>query len=223
MLYLSSSLFQSINLGFERRHIRILCRVTKRPLKNFASGVRTSFSPFSSLKCRWNYKCPSGSGTTATETDCILFPKDTAHHKLPRHADQHTISSSCAISLAVPWQQHNYTQDSSSFAFFNTMAPFNSSKTNNRNRSTTHHRPKHYERHYVIHDYHDFANDPDDPAKAPIRRRKGGVNIPFPIVLHRVIASVEADGLAHIFGWQPHGRAFLIHKPKQFVELILPK
>ena len=77
-------------------------------------------------------------------------------------------------------------------------------------------------RHYVIHDYHDYAQEPDDPSKTPIRRRKGGVTTPFPIVLHRVIAAVQADGLSHIFGWQPHGRAFLIHKPRQFVELILP-
>lgn len=87
--------------------------------------------------------------------------------------------------------------------------------------SSSHHR-RLVPRHYVVHDYHDYANEPDDPAKAPIRRRKGGVNIPFPIVLHRVIAAVQADGLSHVFGWQPHGRAFLIHKPRQFVEIILP-
>jgi hypothetical protein len=80
-----------------------------------------------------------------------------------------------------------------------------------------------HERHYVVHDYHDFANEPDDPAKTPIRRRKGGVNTPFPIILHRVIAQVEEDGYGHIFGWQPHGRAFLIHKAKEFNEFILPK
>ena len=82
---------------------------------------------------------------------------------------------------------------------------------------------KQHERHYVVHEYHDYANEPDDPAKTPIRRRKGGVNIPFPIVLHRVIARVEEDGYGHIFGWQPHGRAFLIHKAKEFNEFILPK
>lgn len=82
---------------------------------------------------------------------------------------------------------------------------------------------KHHKRHYVIHNYHDYANDPDDPAKAPIRRRKGGVTVPFPIVLHRVIAQVEEDGLGHIFGWQSHGRCFLIHKPKEFVESIMPQ
>ena len=38
-----------------------------------------------------------------------------------------------------------------------------------------------HERHYVIHRYTDYANEPNDPAMEPIRRRKGGVMIPFPI------------------------------------------
>jgi hypothetical protein len=79
------------------------------------------------------------------------------------------------------------------------------------------------ERHFVVHNYHDYALDGDDPAKAPIRRRKGGVTVPFPIRLHQILAQVDQDGLAHIFSWQPHGRCFLIHKPKEFIDLIMPK
>ena len=103
------------------------------------------------------------------------------------------------------------------------MAPLSTLSFATTTSTTHHHQHKRHARHYVIHDYHDFAAEPDDPSKTPIRRRKGGVNIPFPIVLHRVIAAVEADGLGHIFGWQPHGRAFLIHKPKEFTDIILPK
>ena len=80
-----------------------------------------------------------------------------------------------------------------------------------------------HERHFVVHDYHDYANEPDDPAKCPIRRRKGGVTTPFPVVLHRLLAQIEADGYAEIFGWQPHGRCFVIFQPKEFVATIMPK
>ena len=80
-----------------------------------------------------------------------------------------------------------------------------------------------HERHYVIHNYHDYANEPDDPSKTPIRRRKGGVNTPFPIVLHRTIAQIAKDGYGEIFGWQPHGRCFVIFKPKDFCNTVLPK
>ena len=80
-----------------------------------------------------------------------------------------------------------------------------------------------HERHYVVHDYHDYANEPHDPAKDPIRRRKGGVTTPFPIVLHRLIAQIAADGHADVFGWQPHGRCFVIFQPKEFVRTIMPK
>ena len=78
-------------------------------------------------------------------------------------------------------------------------------------------------RHYVKHHYVDYATEVDDPAKTPIRRRKGGVQIPFPVVLHRLLAAVEADGFGHVFGWQVHGRCFVIHKPKEFTQDILPK
>ena len=78
-------------------------------------------------------------------------------------------------------------------------------------------------KHSVVHNYHDYAQESDDPSKTPIRRRKGGVNTPFPIVLHRAMAQIERDGYGHIMGWQPHGRCFLIHKPKEFLEIILPR
>jgi hypothetical protein len=78
-------------------------------------------------------------------------------------------------------------------------------------------------RHYVIHNYHDYANEPNDPSKIPVRRRKGGVTTPFPIVLHRTLVQIEADGHDDVIGWQPHGRCFVIHQPKEFATYILPK
>eukprot|EP00804_Cyclotella_cryptica_P008430 CCRYP_003943-RA/>CCRYP_003943-RA protein AED:0.09 eAED:0.09 QI:0/-1/0/1/-1/1/1/0/528 len=82
----------------------------------------------------------------------------------------------------------------------------------------------HKERLFVKHNYHDLANEPDEP---PIQPTDGSFKKltpdSFPLKLHRVLAAVEDDGLAHIISWQPHGRAFLIHSNKAFVSVILPK
>jgi hypothetical protein len=80
---------------------------------------------------------------------------------------------------------------------------------------------KQNDRHFVIHDYHDHANDQDDDTADPHERR-GGISISFPIKLHTILDQVEADGLSHIISWQPHGRCFVIHKPKEFAEFIMP-
>ena len=78
------------------------------------------------------------------------------------------------------------------------------------------------DRHFVHHDYHDHSHDAVS-AMEPQERRKGGVSIPFPVKLHSVLDQVAADGLSHIISWQPHGRCFVIHKPKEFVEHVMPK
>lgn len=49
---------------------------------------------------------------------------------------------------------------------------------------------------------------------------RGGVTTPFPWKLHDMLERVDEDGYAHIVSWQPHGRCFMIHKPKEFVELV---
>jgi hypothetical protein len=36
-----------------------------------------------------------------------------------------------------------------------------------------------------------------------------------------MLGDLEADGLSHIVSWQPHGRCFVVHKQKEFVEQIL--
>jgi hypothetical protein len=71
----------------------------------------------------------------------------------------------------------------------------------------------------VQHDYHDHSNDrrvdyqEDHPAR-------GGVTTPFPLKLHEMLDTVRADGMEHIVSWQPHGRCFVVHKTKEFVELL---
>ena len=81
------------------------------------------------------------------------------------------------------------------------------------------------DRHFVVHNYHDHSNDPCEETvveEAP-QRRRGGVAVPFPVKLHAVLDQVEADGLAHVISWQPHGRCFVIHKPKEFVDNVMPR
>lgn len=92
----------------------------------------------------------------------------------------------------------------------------------------------------VKHVYHDHANEveeepprktnpeseieqiaPDSKYRAP--RARGGVIVPFPIKLHRMLDGVEAEGLSHIVSWQPHGRAFLVHRPAEFLETVMPR
>ncbi len=45
----------------------------------------------------------------------------------------------------------------------------------------------------------------------------------FPGRLHKMLRGVESEGLSHIVSWQPHGRCFVVHKPKEFVRDILHK
>ena len=41
--------------------------------------------------------------------------------------------------------------------------------------------------------------------------------------VHQMLEDAPTKGFDHIVSWQPHGRAFKIHKPSEFVEEILPK
>jgi hypothetical protein len=87
------------------------------------------------------------------------------------------------------------------------------------------------DRHFVVHNYHDHVHDDEDNGTddedhreggQQHRKKKGGVAISFPLKLHAFLDQVEADGLAHIISWRPHGRCFLIHEPKEFVENVMP-
>ena len=45
----------------------------------------------------------------------------------------------------------------------------------------------------------------------------------FPSRLYRFLNLVESYDLSHIASWQPHGRCFRIHNPKEFVNLTEPR
>lgn len=72
----------------------------------------------------------------------------------------------------------------------------------------------------VQHDYHDHAGDPTVDPKTIKHKAKGGVITPFPVKLHSMLDKIEADGLAHVVSWQPHGRCFVVHKTKEFMKLM---
>ncbi|KAG7348075.1 HSF-type DNA-binding protein [Nitzschia inconspicua] len=86
---------------------------------------------------------------------------------------------------------------------------------------------KNQERHFVQHHYHDHSMDPEGhdytSDDASHSRRRGGVAVSFPNKLHSVLEQVEMDGFAHVISWQPHGRCFCIHKPKEFTNVVMPR
>jgi hypothetical protein len=61
-----------------------------------------------------------------------------------------------------------------------------------------------------------------DPIPDP-RRNRGGVSEPFPEKLHRMLDTVEREGLSEVVGFFSHGRAFAIHKQKRFINDIMPR
>lgn len=60
-------------------------------------------------------------------------------------------------------------------------------------------------------------------AEVPQRRRKGRTGT-FPQKLHQMLSDLEREeGGTDIASFLPHGRAFAIHKPRDFVKLVMPK
>ena len=56
-----------------------------------------------------------------------------------------------------------------------------------------------------------------------MKRKRGGVLMPFPVKLFDVLERAEEEGYEDIISWQPHGRCFVIHQPKLFVSNVMPK
>lgn len=81
----------------------------------------------------------------------------------------------------------------------------------------------------VEHSYVDHYYDPvvpDDKLQQGQGDRKGprgGVVTPFPERLYNMLSQAEPQGFEDIVSWQPHGRSFIVHQPKSFVETVMPK
>lgn len=46
---------------------------------------------------------------------------------------------------------------------------------------------------------------------------------PFPEKLHKMLQASVDENFTDVVGFFPHGRAFAIHKPRRFVEEIMPR
>jgi HSF-type DNA-binding len=76
--------------------------------------------------------------------------------------------------------------------------------------------------HIIRHEYIDHLGDDDEHYRCA--KRKGhGAKVPFPARLHQMLDEIENDGHADVISWQPHGRCFVVHKQKEFREVIMPK
>jgi hypothetical protein len=64
-------------------------------------------------------------------------------------------------------------------------------------------------------DIHDGKNAPKGP--------RGGVTVAFPEKLHQMLSQIEEEGLSHVVSWQPHGRCFLVHRKRDFIDDIMPR
>jgi HSF-type DNA-binding len=88
---------------------------------------------------------------------------------------------------------------------------------------------KNNDRHFVVHEYHDHSMDQEcndqqqDDSGDESYRKRGGVVSSFPVKLHEVLDQVVEDGLDHVVSWAQHGRCFAIHRPKEFVDYVMPK
>jgi HSF-type DNA-binding len=45
----------------------------------------------------------------------------------------------------------------------------------------------------------------------------------FPSKLYALLMDAEANGLSHIVSFQPHGRAFKVHRAFMFESIVLPE
>lgn len=70
-------------------------------------------------------------------------------------------------------------------------------------------------------DYVDYAHVPEQQqAIPPEERNTGGVQCPFPERLHDMLTQ-NPD--AEVVSWAPHGRCFVVRKPRDFEKTVLPQ
>jgi hypothetical protein len=77
-------------------------------------------------------------------------------------------------------------------------------------------------RHVIQHNYPDHSDESDNLDSSPKQEPELGLLVQFPRKLHELLETIEADGLADVISWQPHGRAFLIHKTVKFSVMVMP-
>lgn len=61
-----------------------------------------------------------------------------------------------------------------------------------------------------------------DPPSTDPSNMEGGKGT-FPMKLHQMLSDLERQGCSDIASFLPHGKAFAIHKPREFVRHVMPK
>lgn len=79
-----------------------------------------------------------------------------------------------------------------------------------------------YNKSYVQHKYHDHIND-NMGTLAEHLLYASSASMTFPQVLHNMLQEVEEAENGDIVSWQPHGRAFRVHRKTEFVDTVLPQ
>jgi len=78
----------------------------------------------------------------------------------------------------------------------------------------------------VTHNYHDYSQTSVaeylrlHPKKKLVRELKN--HPPFTSCLHALLDYARATEQENVVAWPPHGRAFIVYKPEEFAEKILP-
>lgn len=153
-----------------------------------------------------------------------------------QNAQVHGGSSTISTSLPKCLPQHQQTAGVAALSGnSNGLPPIVGASVDEKTRPKRRRKPqkpgktaKLHDRHFVVHNYHDHASDSldvdlEEPQEADVvQQRRGGVAISFPLKLHAVLDQVETDGLAHVISWMGHGRCFVIHKAKEFVDHVMP-
>jgi hypothetical protein len=110
---------------------------------------------------------------------------------------------------------------------------FSTRSTGNQYHGDTNMTGQSFKRTYVEHRYHDHYHDllenlPEESlsgmrGKRQTRGPRGGVSVTFPETLHEMLSRMDEEGTNDVISWQPHGRSFLIHKKKDFVNHVMTR
>jgi hypothetical protein len=102
-----------------------------------------------------------------------------------------------------------------------TLSPSTSTSALEATRNYIIDRPKLNQR--ISHVYFDYSVVPDTIGF--VRKKTGGVTKPFPEKLHEMLTleSLPEIDPSVVVSWLPHGRAFIVRKPKLFTSKIMPK
>lgn len=72
----------------------------------------------------------------------------------------------------------------------------------------------------AVKNFPQVKNVTNSASKKTRKGPRGGVATPFPMKLYQLLDSKDHQA---IISWQPHGRCFILRKPKEFLEFVMPR